>query len=48
MKNFYAYWSYTSNKPVLKNINLCLNKGDFISINGKVGSSKSSLLLAIL
>ena len=29
---------------ILKNINLAFNKGDFISIQGKSGSGKTSLL----
>ncbi len=35
---------YQRETLVLKNINLCINKGEFLYIIGKVGSGKSSLL----
>ena len=38
------YKTKVENIHILKNINLAFNKGDFISIQGKSGSGKSSLL----
>lgn len=37
-----------SDKIVLKNINLSINNGEFLSIIGPVGSGKSSLLLSLM
>lgn len=36
-------FSYVTNKPILKNINLTINKGDFIGIVGLSGAGKSTL-----
>ena len=38
------YKTKVENIHILKNINLAFNKGDFISIQGKSGSGKTSLL----
>ncbi|KAL4446519.1 hypothetical protein ABPG74_001260 [Tetrahymena malaccensis] len=46
MKNFYAYWK--GEEPVLKNIDLHIQQGEFVSIVGKIGSGKSTLLNCIL
>ncbi|EAR97613.1 ABC transporter C family protein (macronuclear) [Tetrahymena thermophila SB210] len=46
MKNFCAYWK--GEEPVLKDIDLHLQKGEFVSIVGKIGSGKSTLLNCIL
>lgn len=43
------YFSYTKNPPfVLNNLNLTINKGDYISIIGDNGSGKSTLIKLIL
>ena len=41
------FWEHES-KPILKDINLSIEKGKLIAIIGKVGSGKSSLVQAIL
>ncbi|KAL4472067.1 hypothetical protein ABPG72_007116 [Tetrahymena utriculariae] len=46
MKNFYAYWK--GDEPVLKDIDLHISQGEFVSIVGKIGSGKSTLLNCIL
>ncbi|KAL4446518.1 hypothetical protein ABPG74_001259 [Tetrahymena malaccensis] len=46
MKNFYAYWK--GEEPVLKDIDLHVQKGEFVSVVGKIGSGKSTLLNCIL
>ena len=38
---------YNKNEPILKNINLTVNKGDFIFLTGKSGSGKSTFLKSI-
>ena len=38
------YKTKVENIHILKNVNLSFNKGDFISIQGKSGSGKTSLL----
>ena len=43
------YFSYTQNPPfVLNNLNLTINKGEYISILGDNGSGKSTLIKLIL
>lgn len=46
MKNFSAYWK--SENPVLKNLNINIKPGQCISIVGRVGAGKSSLLSCLL
>ena len=38
----------TQHTYILKNINIRINQGDFVAIVGKVGSGKSSLMLALM
>ena len=38
---------YQGNVPVISDLNLCLNKGEFVYLLGKTGSGKSSLLKTI-
>lgn len=38
------YFSYSSEKPILKNLNLVINKGEFIGIKGESGSGKTTLI----
>ncbi|KAL4473210.1 hypothetical protein ABPG72_015591 [Tetrahymena utriculariae] len=45
-EDFTAYWK--ENNPVLKDINLQINQREIVSIIGKVGSGKTSLLNCIL
>ena len=40
--------SKTKNNFILKNISLRINKGEFVAVIGKVGSGKSSLILALM
>ena len=47
-KNFTGHWSQNAQKPCLSNINLTLNPGSVTAVIGKIGSGKSSLLLAFL
>jgi len=42
------YFEYRKNKPVLKNINLTIKKGEKIGIIGKSGSGKSTLIDIII
>lgn len=37
-------FSYTKNQPVLTNLNLRINPGDFLTITGRNGSGKSTLV----
>jgi len=43
-----ADFLWTSNEPVLKNINLEVNPGEKVYVVGKVGSGKSSLVMSLL
>ncbi len=38
---------YTANKPILKNVELNIGKGEVLLIAGKTGSGKSTLILAL-
>lgn len=43
------WFSYTPNKPpILKNLNLTMNKGDYIAILGENGSGKSTFVKLLL
>jgi len=39
-----VFFSYDAKKPILKNLNLTIKKGDFIAIDGKSGVGKTTLL----
>lgn len=42
------YFSYEEKKPILKNINLTIKKGEFIGIIGKSGAGKTTLVDIIM
>lgn len=42
------YFSYEEKKPILKNINLTIKKGEFIGIIGKSGAGKTTLIDIIM
>lgn len=49
MKDFWAYWDEEDlNKPVLEDINLTVRTKQLVSIIGRVGSGKSSLINCVL
>lgn len=39
-----VYFSYSNEKPILKNLNLEIKKGEFIGIKGESGSGKTTLI----
>lgn len=47
MISFIGYWDI-KNPAILKNLNVTIKKGDFISLVGSVGSGKSSFLCVLL
>ena len=47
-KNAYFTWGSKGDVPFLKNLNFVVKKGSLTAIVGKVGTGKSSLLLALL
>lgn len=45
LKRIYkSYWQGENEVPILKNINLTINKGEYVSIMGPSGSGKSTLM----
>jgi len=46
--NFTGYWSQQVNRPCLKNINLKIEEGELVTVIGKIGSGKTSLLMSFL
>lgn len=50
LTDFSAWWSYDikNTNPVIKNLNINLQKGSFNALIGKLGSGKTSLLYSLI
>jgi len=46
--NFTGYWNQQVSRPCLKNINLKIEEGEFVTVIGKIGSGKTSFLMSFL
>ena len=47
-QDYTAYWTKTSQKPCLDNLNLQIENGQFIVLVGRIGSGKTTFLLSFL